>query len=137
MGNTITKDMTVNIENLPEFRDEVYTVKRTSGILESGWILKRSAAHGSMQWPNKSAYFDVKENKWRIYTQNGKENPNEWLHAWRDLEKVFPSSLEGKEEEIEAWRKKVCIQLEILEKERYIDTAKTVSDMTKSAKTDV
>jgi hypothetical protein len=132
MGNSITKEQCVNIENLPEFSEQVYMVKRTSGTLESGWILSWSAAHG-VEWMNKCAYFNLKENKWRIYTQNGKENPNEWLYAWRDLEKIFPASLEGKEEEIAKWRQKVYDVLEGLEEERYQELKKNLSGIVKDA----
>ena len=116
----------MNIQDLSEFSEQVYTVKRTSGILESGWILGRPHIEGLDG--NKYAYFDFKESKWRIYTQNGKENPNEFLFAWRDLEKIFPTSLEGKDDEINNWRKKVLYALEILEAKRRL----SLSDPTKN-----
>lgn len=138
MGNSVVKEQCVNIENIPEFNEELYTVKRTSGILESGWILSWAAGHG-VEWMKKTAYFDTVSNMWRIYTQNGKEDPNEWLYGWRDLEKIFPTSLEGKEEEIEAWRAKVYVQLEVLEDKRkewvtkQVDYAKKVGEEEKLA----
>ena len=138
MGNTVVKEQCVNIENLPEFSEEFYTVKRTSGILEGAWVLSWAPAHG-VEWMKKSAYFDTKDEIWRIYTQNGKEDPNLWLYGWRDLEKIFPTSLTGKEEEIEAWRAKVYIQLEKLEDKRkewvitQVAEAKKIADDKKLA----
>jgi hypothetical protein len=127
MGNSVVKEQCVNIENIPEFNEELYTVKRTSGILEGGWILSWARAHG-VEWMKKSAYFDTTLNKWRIYTQNGKENPNEWLYGWRDLENIFPTSLEGKKEEIDAWRAKVYVQLEALENKREDEVMKKIAE---------
>ena len=135
MGNTVMKEQCVSIENLPEFSEEAYTVKRSSGTLEGGWILSWSATHGA-EWMNRCAFFDVKEDKWRIYTQNNKEKPEEWLYGWRDLEKVFPTSLEGKEEEIIAWREKVYLQLEMLESERRECVSKTIAKAKWSSKSE-
>ena len=127
MGNTVVKEQCVSIENIPEFNEEFYTVKRTSGILETGWTLSWAPAHG-VEWMKKSAYFDVKEGMWRIYTQNGKNDPNEWLYGWRNLENIFPTSLDGKEEEIAAWRQKVYVQLEALENKRSEMAMKQLND---------
>jgi hypothetical protein len=131
MGNTVTKEQCVNIEDLPEFSEQLYTVKRTSGILETGWILNWVPTNG-VEWLNKCAYFDTKENKWRIYTQNGKENPNELLYAWRDLEKIYPSSLKG--DEIKAWREEVYYKLELLERQRCVARMKVLAEAKEAEK---
>ena len=117
MGNIVTKEQSVNIEDIEEvtcYTD--YTVLRTSGTVEPGWILNRLSINP--EWVNKSAYYDVKAGTWRIYTQNGKEDPNVFLHAWRSLEKIYPTILEGNKGAIEDWRTKVFAKLEVLEAQR-------------------
>ena len=122
MGNSVSVEQMLDLNLIPEFNDEDYTVLRTSGNLDAGW--KLSCKNYETPWINKSAYRDAQNGKWRIYTQNGKMDPNEFLHAWRDLYKVFPTRLAGKEDEIKEWHEKVSTQLHVLEEARHATVKK-------------
>jgi len=114
MGNTLTKDACVSMDSILEVTDISYTVRRTSGLMDPGWFIGRSSH--SPPWVTKKAYFNEKTGSWHIYMHNGKTEINEFLHVWRNLEHIYPPSMD--EEETRVWRKKVLDQLTALEVKR-------------------
>lgn len=120
MGNTISFKDCVNVEQLRELTQyDDYTVLRTSGELDSGWIIgpTRVAAN----WINQHAL--KREGIWRVFLNNGQGDPNLALYAWRHLDKIFPSSMKGQEAEILVWRETVIAKLEDLEIKRVAESA--------------
>ena len=120
MGNTISVNDCVNVENITELTQYAdYTVTRTSGDLDSGWIIGPTAIAAS--WIKRHAL--KKEGTWRIFLNNGQGDPNLALYAWRHLNKIFPSSLKGQHAEILFWRETVIGKLEALETKRLAERA--------------
>ena len=107
-----------------------YTVKRTSGDMESGWRipLECYVDRLDIEVPSASrhARSDYKglEN-WRIFMDNGSKTPEEYRHGWRRVSTVYPTDLDGDEEAIEEWRKKTIALLEELELTRLAEGGKT------------
>ena len=116
MGNEVSsveKVLCVSLQGVEEFSYDDYTVKRTSEDFESGWVIKYKYDD---DWPNNSAYYDYDKKKWRIYVHNCKAIPEEWRYAWRDLNRLRPSSMT--ESEAAIWRAAVVDKLDKLESSR-------------------
>lgn len=104
-----------HLTELTQYAD--YTVTRTSGKLESGWIIGPTGIVAS--WIKQHAL--KKEGTWRIFLNNGQGDPNLALYAWRHLDTIFPSSLKGQHAEILFWRETVIGKLEVLETKRLAE----------------
>ena len=116
MGNQVSsveKVSCVSLQGVQEFVFDDYTVKRTSGDFEKGWVIKYKLDD---DWPNNSAHFDYKENKWRIYVHNCNPIPELWRFAWRDLSRIRPTLMS--EPEAALWRAAVITKLDKLESSR-------------------
>ena len=115
MGNTISVKDCVNVDEVRELTQySDYTVTRTSGELDSGWIIGPTGV--AANWIKQHAL--KKEGTWRIFLNNGQGDPNLSLYAWRHLDKIFPSSLKAQDDEILHWRETVISKLEALETKR-------------------
>ena len=109
----------VNIDKIPEFLRYIdYTVKRTSGVIEDGWIL--TYREGTPWWHDHIAFFDTDKKVWRIYMNNSEPNicSPYAMCGWRHLNTIHPTCYKDDEEKIEWWRITVLEQLEALDRER-------------------
>jgi hypothetical protein len=105
-----------------------YVVKRTSGELESGWVLGYNNCMGRCEaydWMTSLSNdtFAVKKmgEGWRILLNNNSRVAFELVGGWRRLDTMFPTALEGNEAAIQAWRDDVVADLEHLEKMRLLN----------------
>jgi hypothetical protein len=112
----------VFLEDHPELLNEAYTVERTSGATDPGWrIPSNNPLDRSIQRPSASVHAEVAEFKkggWRIFMDNGSNEPNEMLCGWRRLDSIWPTRLTDKDE-IEKWRSDTLKILNLLEAKRY------------------
>ena len=121
MGNTISARDCVNVDEVRELTQHSdYTVTRTSGELEPGWIIGPTGV--AANWINQHAL--KKEGTWRIFLNNNQKDPNLALYAWRHLDKISPTSLKGQHGEILYWRETVIGKLDALETKRLADELK-------------
>ena len=116
MGNTVTKSDCVKLEG-HEMINEFYTVKRTSGEMETGWVTGRGV--GGPDWVNNAA-FKMNSGAWRIYMNNQKDDVNTVVQGWRPLETIYPTRLEGDSDGIKLWRDKIKKYLYDLEDLRIL-----------------
>lgn len=116
MGNTVGKEDCVNLEGF-EITKGFYTVKRTSGDMETGWIM--GSGYGSPEWVTQNA-FKRTTGGWRIYMTNGKDNINTVVQGWRPVRTIYPTKLEGDKEFIEKWQGMVIELLDQLEDTRLM-----------------
>ena len=116
MGTTITKQECVVLDDIADLLDNnSYRIQRTSGEWEDNWKIGNGICYPD--WITQTA--SKKLGSWCIFMHNNKcDNPNLYVSGWRRLETVFPSSLNGDEEAINTWRKKVSSQLDSLEEQR-------------------
>ena len=106
-----------------------YTVKRTSGVMEKGWRIGESEYDGENELtrPSASKYGRIFQSTsgnndvWRIFTNNGKKDPNTYLYAWRRLENIEPTELNGDQEAIQQWRAEVIALFDKLEEARIAE----------------
>jgi hypothetical protein len=118
MGNTISANDCVNVDEVLELiHYDDYTVTRTSGELESGWVIGPIGV--GAEWIKEHAF--KKEGTWRVFLNNNQKDPNLVLYGWRHLDKIFPSSLKEHHAEILYWREMVIGKLDALETKRLAD----------------
>jgi hypothetical protein len=111
MGNSITKEQCVSIENISEIKSHnSYTVTRTSGAIDEGWTTESIYP----KWFSNKACFDSTTKTWRIYMENGKADPNLFVCGWRALDTIYPTAIT----DVDAWRLRVYDQLTALENQR-------------------
>lgn len=111
MGNSLTKEQCVSIENIPDIKShKSYTVTRTSGAMDEGWTTEVICP----KWSSNMACFDSKTQSWRIYMENGKADPNLFAYGWRRLDTIYPTGIT----DIGEWRVRVYDQLTALETKR-------------------
>jgi hypothetical protein len=136
-GLTIPKELHVSLREYEEIANDTYIVKRSSGMLDPGWIIShQSGLEPNVEGPsaskrptkdkakvirgyNEPAIDETADETpvWRIFMINGK-NANDYVCGWRRLETIHPARLDGDEEAITAWRKKLVEILEALELKR-------------------
>lgn len=123
MGNHISQSQCVSLEDSTLYIEPSYTVKRTSGEMESGWVISKPKVMGTSfpPWINQHATKQNPEEQWRIFMNNNSDNPNTYICGWRRLETIYPSNLEGDTEAIRVWRYDFLKHLEILEELRLND----------------
>ena len=122
-GISAPKDRCVSIQGIDELMNVSFSVKRTSGELESGWLVPKEHHHCAALCPAycsaaawKSLDRDSEAYVWRIFMRNDKED----LHAcgWRRLNTIQPTNLLDDEQAINVWRNKMIVLLEIEEDKR-------------------
>jgi hypothetical protein len=130
MGQTISIPEEYCVEVPEGFLEKDYTVKRTSGQMESGWRIPRECYVDRLDLDAPSASKHARSDSkglenWRIFMDNGPKSPEEYAHGWRRISTVYPTELDGDEEAIEEWRKKTIELLEQLEVARVTAGGKT------------
>lgn len=130
MGQTISIPEEYCVEVPEGFLEKDYTVKRTSGQMESGWRIPRECYVDRLDLDAPSASRHARSDRkglenWRIFMDNGPKSPEEYAHGWRRVSTVYPTDLDGDEEAIEEWRKKTIELLEQLEVARVAAGGKT------------
>jgi hypothetical protein len=113
MGNTVGKNDCVNIEG-QEITKESYTIKRTSGDIETNWVI--GGGYGVPGWLTRHAL--KREGRWRIFMDNSQKDSDAIVQGWRRLSTIYPTRLEGDEGGIDEWRKMVEKLLDELEEAR-------------------
>jgi hypothetical protein len=109
---TINLHQTIGYENISDIMQySSYTVKRTSGEIESDW----RAGYSLMFLMPHRAYFHTITQKWHIFLHNGKYD-SDCLGGYRPLDTIHPTILTG--DQIDVWRKTVELQLQALDEER-------------------
>ena len=117
-GLTIPKKFHVSLSEYQEIVNDKYIVKRTSGILEPGWIIShQSQSEPNIDGPSASKHSFKDKGAWRIFMVNGK-SADDYVCGWRRLETIHPIRLDGDEEAINIWRKNFLEILESLEAKR-------------------
>ena len=118
MGN-VCESVCVSLKNSQQFTTPLYTVKRTSGIEDSGWsISKPCIGAGQPSWIDMHACKYVNSSGWRIFMHNNLEDPNEYAFGWRRVETINPSHLNGNPDAIHTWRESLIQHLDTLEMAR-------------------
>lgn len=107
-----------------------YTVKRTSGQMESGWRIPLECYVERVDIAVPSASRHARSDhkgleNWRIFMDNGPKTPEEYMYGWRRVSTVYPTDLDGDEEAIEKWREATITLLEELEAARIAEGGKT------------
>jgi hypothetical protein len=119
----VSESKCVNLAAEQAYLDESYTVIRTSGQQETGWLLTstvhRCYNHGSHSWrPRAHAY--LKKEGWVLSLHNGDQEDAEGnivashCCGWRTLGTFWPTRLTGDEEAIAAWTEQLRDRLEEL-----------------------
>ena len=127
MGNAISIPERYCIRVPDNLVSKEYTVKRTSGVMEKGWRIGKSEydCKNELTRPSASKYGRThtsdNDDVWRIFTNNGKNDPNTYLYAWRRLEHIEPTELNGDQEAIQQWRAEVIALFEKLEEARIAE----------------
>ena len=115
------KDKCVNISMIDTLMTGSFTVKRTSGAMQTGWYIPKeqhTCSEFCPEWFHASATKTMKEEPvWRIFMSNSEEAGT---HAcgWRPLHHIEPTHLTGNQEAIDAWRDEVTKILEVEEEKR-------------------
>ena len=120
MGNELTRDTCVSLENSSLYTEPSYTIQRTSGAMEDGWVISKPKVFGTSfhPWINQHATKQTPEKQWKVFMHNNSDNPNTFLCGWRTIEKIQPSNIENDPEVIRTWRYEFLKHLEDLEEAR-------------------
>jgi hypothetical protein len=110
MGNSLAQESCVSLEEKPVITGPSYTVLRTSGLRDEGWVISRPIPQAfTPKWIDQHAI--KTDGVWRIFMHNNMTDPNHFACGWRRIETIHPTKLIS-EEDILNWRK--CLY-EILE----------------------
>jgi len=117
-GISAPKDECVSIQGIEELMNGSFTVKRTSGDLETGWFVPKEHHHCASLCPGHCFAAAWKHEVWRIFMRNSDDSK---VHAcgWRRLETVQPTALSGNQEAIDMWRSKMIVFLEVEQANRH------------------
>jgi hypothetical protein len=126
MGQAISIDSKYCIE-VPEALCVEYTVKRTSGEMDGGWRIPSEfyMSRVELTFPSASKHAQTETKHWRIFMHNGKTTPEEIRYAWRRVNSVYPTELEGDEDAILTWQSNVERLFDTLEEARIAEGGKT------------
>ena len=115
MGNYLSVEQCVSLENSTIYTESSYTVERTSGAMETGWVISKPRIISSSfpSWIKQHATKQTSDSEWRIFMHNGSSSHDVFLCGWRRLETIHPSNLTDAEE-IRIWRDEFLKHLEIL-----------------------
>lgn len=116
MGNSYSQEQCVSLADKPVVTEAIYTVLRTSGAKDEGWVISRPLPGAAApKWVNQHA---VKyDSVWRIFMHNNQTDPNLFACGWRRIETIHPVQLTS-QDAIDNWR--MCLRdiLEDLEARR-------------------
>ena len=88
MGNTLSETLCVSLEGCEAITRYTYTVERTSGSIDSGWVISESPFNiGRPKWLKMHATKHISEG-WRIFMHNNtivpeNQNPDFDIKIWR------------------------------------------------------
>lgn len=106
----VSKSKCVSLEDEVAYHTETYTVIRSSGEEQTGWMMSpqphRCRHYGEDKW-KPTCYATLERDGWRIHMHNGDEdpeNPKAHICGWRPLHEIWPTRLTGDQDAIEAWR---------------------------------
>lgn len=127
---TIPREECVCIAEIASLMNDTYTVVRTSGEQDAGWVIPAThhrCAAISPEWVGAHASLHAAKNPgtWRIHMHNGHENPSIHSCGWRRLETIAPTRLRGNEAAITAWREETKAILDAAEKKRVLPPKET------------
>jgi len=116
MGNTYSEAECVSLEDKPVVTGPSYTVLRTSGAKDDGWVISKPIPGALIpKWVDQHA---IKyQGVWRIFMHNNSTDPNIFACGWRNIDKIHPSQLTS-QDAIENWRGCLVGILEDLEARR-------------------
>ena len=123
MGQSFSapQEKCVDITAIETLMTGSYTVKRTSGVMQTGWYIPKEQHQCSVfcpEWFHSSATKTMKEVPvWRIFMRNS-EDPETHACGWRPLHHIEPTHLTGNQEAIDAWRAEITKILEVEEEKR-------------------
>jgi hypothetical protein len=116
MGNSLAKSDCVSLYGMTEIINDTYTVRRTSGEMESGWSIAPPIMGNMPEW---IVYHAIKDNGiWRIFMHNNKRDPNMHVCGWRYLDSIYPTQFSNDQETINSWRSNILLILDDLECKR-------------------
>ena len=105
MGNTFSESDCVSLANTPVVTGTTYTVVRTSGKKEAGWIISKPIPGATVpKWIDQHA--KKIEGGWKIFMHNNETDPNLFACGWRKIEAIHPTKLDS-EQGIANWR--ICL----------------------------
>jgi len=133
MGNELSLDRCVSLENSSLYTEPTYTIQRTSGAIEDGWVISKPKVLGVSfpPWINQHATKHTPSKEWKVFMHNDSEDSNTFLCGWRSIEKIQPSSMMDDPETIRSWRYEFLKHLEVLEQLRL--TSRTEIEETELA----
>ncbi len=119
----VSESKCVNLAGQAAYLEEAYTVIRTSGKQETGWLLTstlhRCSNHVSYSWrPRAHAY--LKKEGWALSLHNGDQEDAEGkivashCCGWRPLGTFWPTRLTGDQAAIDTWQAEIKLRLEEL-----------------------
>ena len=126
MGQAISIESKYCVK-VPEALCVEYTVKRTSGEMDGGWRIPSECYMGraELTFPSASKHAQTETKHWRIFMDNGKTTPEEVSYAWRRVNSIYPTELEGDEDAILTWQSNVERLFDNLEEARIAEGGKT------------
>jgi hypothetical protein len=117
-GLTIQKNLHVSLSDYEEIANDKYTVMRTSGQLDEGWVISIESGLVDISGSSATKHFTKDDPpKWRIFMDNSK-TAHEYTCGWRRIETIYPTRLSGDEDAIKTWRQGLLEILEALEAKR-------------------
>jgi hypothetical protein len=139
MGQAISIESEFCIQ-VPESLCVDYTVKRTSGEMDSGWRIPSECYVNrgfDLSFPSASKHANTETKHWRIFMANGKTTPEEVRYAWRRVNSIYPTELEGDEDAILSWQKATELHFDELEATRIAEGGKTPESVMSAERIDV
>ena len=122
MGNShIKESVCVSLENYPHITNLTYSVKRTAGNMDGGWVIRKSPFSNldqSYAWVNMHASKHVADG-WRIFMHNNERDPNLYACGWRRIETIVPEN-QATDFDQEKWYNDLLNILETLEQNRLL-----------------
>ena len=127
MGNSpsASHDSQVSIAAINNLIMGTFTVLRTSGVEEDGWVIYGSPLDTVT---SDHLVLDRKDlltmrackvtDDWKIFMHNNKADPNRYACGWRRLTTIYPTGLVGKQGQIDSWREGIKTILDGLEAQR-------------------
>jgi hypothetical protein len=122
MGATLSQ--CVNLAGQAVYLEDTYTVVRTNGEKQDGWLLKdkrHRCYHTPPQHARPHAHALLREQGWKVHLHNGDHDDEDGSnyredHAcgWRKLGTFWPTRLTGDQPAIDAWTEALRDRLEEL-----------------------
>jgi len=124
----LSQSSCVSVTDINKYTKESYTVKRTNGTFENGWIISNSHKNKNGEdvscalvtstnaWVNGHAC--KMDDAWKIFMSSPIDSISQHACGWRRVGTFFPTHLEGKTEEINTWQNSLKDDLNALELNR-------------------